>query len=285
MTSSPDDVLEPNLDALHLSSNDEQATILLDLPCDIMDAILSYLSDISKDEIGQGGLNNFRRVSTKSQQAVESCTTVLTHLVYKNGPETFPMALKRCKRVEAIRCYSHNLRTLDGCPVGLKDLNVYGGRLESLEPLRHCTRLERLEVGIAQRISDLSPLASCTLIRRLHVNFSLVEDISVLASMPLLEELLLPKFLSQGLEHSIEDVSPLADCTKLSFLMLTRNANLMDLTPLSNCKELEWMDIIGISPLASVLPLAACTKLEFLNCNKKAVGISELKAKLPLLKF
>ena len=276
--------------ALHLNSPSQppspSETTLYDLPDHIMHEILARVSDVDKDGIGKGGLNALRLVNKQCKRVVESCTTKLTHLIYKNGPESFPVALHRCSMAEEIKCYSWNLRSLEGCPDGLRDLNVYGRSLLSLDPISHCTRLERLEVGVAHHISDLSPLKACTSLRKLHVNFSLVEDISVLASMPLLEEVLLPKTLKdQTIEHSIEELSPLSHCTKLTFLTLSNNVTLSDLSPLSSCVNLEWLDIRGISPSASVLPLASCTKLESLHCKRQAAHLAELQAILPKLKL
>jgi Leucine-rich repeat (LRR) protein len=126
---------------------------------------------------------------------VESCATRLTNERVNEGPVSFPLVLRRCVRIEHIICDSYNLSSLEECPSGLKSLYVSGCSLQSLEPLRGCTELEILKVYDARNISDLTPLNACTRLKKLTINYSQVTDISVLSSMPLLQEVDLGKFV------------------------------------------------------------------------------------------
>ena len=111
------------------------------------------------------GLNAFRLPNKRFTQVAESCTTKLTNR-QKDGPDFLPVPIiQRCRRIEHIRCCSHNLRSLEGCPDGLK----------------------KLFITEAFRLSDLSPLASCSMIEILDIDHSSITDISAVDSMPLLE--------------------------------------------------------------------------------------------------
>ena len=182
-------------------------------PNDVFDLIVLQLSDVHKDGYRNGGLNALRLVSKRCMQVVESMATRLTH----NGNiNSLPViALKRCRRIEHIRC--NRIMSLEGCPDELMSIIVDDGRfLQSLEPLSACKHLEILDMSNAYRISDLSPLSYCRRLRKLILYHSEVTDLTPLASTPLLEELDLCK--SGG--RSIEDLSPLSYCKRLKKLNL-----------------------------------------------------------------
>ena len=72
----------------------------------------------------------------------------------EDGPESLPIPIiQRCKRVDWIRCKNRNLRSLDGCPDGLKGIFI----------------------GSAPHLSDLSPLASCSMMEELLI----IQDSSI----------------------------------------------------------------------------------------------------------
>ena len=220
-------------------------------PDDIMELIVFKSSVVDEKGIGRGGMNVLRLVCKRLMRVVESCATRLTNLT-NGGPESLPLALRRCLRIEHIRSYSRNLRSLEGCPNGLKSLYIDDGRsLESLEPLRGCTELESLEIWTARDISDLSPLASCTMIKKLTINFSQVTDISALSSMPLLEEVVLHKGAYQT---SIKDLSPLIQCKRLRVLYIKGNRDIEDISPLSQCSQLEELWMIGLTKITDLKP-------------------------------
>ena len=100
-------------------------------PDDVFELIVMLLSDLNEDGWVKGGLNVLRLVSKRCMQVVES---VATRLTGKGAVNSISAAVKRCKRIEQIRCNS-SLRSLEGCPDGLKSLYIdYGSNLESLEP-------------------------------------------------------------------------------------------------------------------------------------------------------
>ena len=167
----------------------------------------------------------------KHCQVVESCTTRLVNRQKEDGPDSLPIPIiKRCGRIEVIRCHSHNLRSLEGCPNGLK----------------------RLSIGRALHLSDLSPLATCSMMQCLALEESSIIDISVVASMPLLEAFMCTKV---GIGRpSIKDLSPLSCCPRLHTLFLCGNRELeiRDISPLSACTALEKIRITP-SPLITSL--------------------------------
>jgi Leucine-rich repeat (LRR) protein len=88
--------------------------------------------------------------------------------------------MKRCKRIQHIRC--HYIKSLEGCPNGLKSLYVdYGFWLKSLEPLSACKKLEIIKISFI-KISDLSPLSSCKRLKKLRIEASRVTDLTPLSS-------------------------------------------------------------------------------------------------------
>lgn len=192
-----------------------------------------------------------------------------------------PYYCQRCRRIEWIRCYSCILRSLDGCPIGLKVLHIEG----------------------SPHISDLSPLASCCRMVALAISDSSIADISVVASMPLLEGFACRKF---GIRPSIKVLAPLSSCPKLRELYFFSNKELEDLSPLASCSALETLDINhcrlitslaplstlknlqhlncrGVHPETSLLPLLSCFGLKTLYCNPDAVDLNKVKARRPEL--
>jgi hypothetical protein len=108
-----------------------------------------------------------------------------------------------------------NLSSLEGCPDGLKTLDSRACHsLQSLEPFRRCTELESLTIRYALQISGLTPLNQFTRFKKLKLFVSRVSDLSVLSSMPLLEEVDLDKGCLKGL-------SPLTQCKRLRVRNIT----------------------------------------------------------------
>ena len=186
-------------------------------PNDVFELIVSKCSDKDVNGWGLGGLNAFRLVNKRCKQVVESCTTMLVNQQEVDGPDSLPIPIiQRCRRIEWIACFSHNLRSLEGCPNGLRVLFI----------------------GQAPHLSDLSPLASCSMMESLGIRGSSITDISVVALMPLLEEFACQK----GEERpSVKDLSPLSSCPRLTKLYLYGNNELKDLSPLSICMDLELL--------------------------------------------
>ena len=156
-------------------------------PDDVFEMFVTTLSDVDQTGKGKGGLNVLRLVSKRCMQVVES---VATRLTIESYVETLPVAsMKRCIKIQHIRFNGRgrqhklksNLRSLVGCPDGLKSLHIaYGSSLESLEPLSVCKELETLHIVYATEISDLSPLSACTRLKKLVLSCSKATDISIL---------------------------------------------------------------------------------------------------------
>ena len=258
------------------------ARIYHEAPDDVFELIVSKCRKIVVYRWELGGLNAFRLANKRCKQAVESCTTSLMNRLEEDGPDSLPIPIiQRCRRINTIRCESHNLRSLEGCPNGLK----------------------KLEIVNAPHLSDLSPLASCSMMESLEIHYSSITDISVVSSMPLIEVFACPKDLERP---SIDDLSPLSSCPRLKILNLWGNDELMDLSPLSACLALEDIDIYdcpfitslaplsnlknlyrlycrGIDPLTSLLPLVSCTGLKELTCEEDTLDLEELMRRRPEL--
>jgi len=94
------------------------------------------------------GLDAFRLANKRLKHVLESCTTRLTNQKDEDGPDSLPIPIIQSRgRVEEIKCYSNNLRSLEGCPDGLK----------------------KLWIGDAPHLSDFSPLASCSMKENLDI--------------------------------------------------------------------------------------------------------------------
>ena len=167
----------------------------------------------------------------KHCQVVESCTTRLVNRQKEDGPDSLPIPIiKRCGRIEVIRCESHSLGSLEGCPDGLKSLWI----------------------GDAPHLSDLSSLASFSMMKMLWISDSSITDISAVSSMPLLNSFTCQKRGSES--PSIKDLSPLSSCPRLHMhtLQLGGNFEIRDISPLSACTALEKIRITP-SPLITSL--------------------------------
>jgi Leucine-rich repeat (LRR) protein len=180
-----------------------------------------------------GGLNAIIRLANnciRCKRVVESCTTKLTNHQREDGPESLPIPIiQTCRRIEEIRCSSENLVSLVGCPDACPD------------------GLKRLYIGGAPHLSDLSPLASCSVMEHLWIGESSITDISVVASMPLLEEFACCKMVYGS--PSIKDLSPLASCLRQIWLY-------GPLSPLSSCTALENLSTNACSLVSSLAPLS-----------------------------
>ena len=191
-------------------------------PDDVFELIVSKCYDLDENRWGRGGLNSFRLANKRLKKVVESCHAQPGSRIDRRRMDhthsLFPSFKDVGLMIDDIRCVSHNLRSLEGCPDGLK----------------------KLSIGEAPHLSDLSPLASCSMIQGLQIFISSITDISFISSMPLLEMIGFQK--DEGCP-SVEDLSPLSSCTKLRRLALYDNCELQDLSPLSVCTALEELEI------------------------------------------
>lgn len=138
------------------------AKIYHEAPDDVFEVIVSKLLYVRV----MWSLNIFRLVNKRCKRFAESCTTRLTNVDKEDGPGYLPITIiQRCRNIESIDCQSCNLSSLEGCPRGLK----------------------RLEI-CALYVYDFSPLAFCPLMESITIMEPCGTDISFVASMPLLTE-------------------------------------------------------------------------------------------------
>jgi hypothetical protein len=109
------------------------ARIYHEAPDDVFELILSKCGEVDKWGHGKGGLNALRLANERCKRVVESCTTsLLMDLNGENGPGIPINIMQRFRRIEKLTCLrSDNLRSLEGCPDGLKKLKCFS----SLRPL------------------------------------------------------------------------------------------------------------------------------------------------------
>jgi hypothetical protein len=246
--------------------------IYREAPDDIFELIVSKCFDGNQ----KGSLNFFRLVNKRCKQIIESRTTKLINESVENGPATLPRGLhQRCRRIEHILCCSQNLRSLEGCPSGLRNLHI----------------------GDCPHLSDLSPLASCSMMAVLVINNSSISDVSAVSHMLRLERFVLQKDEEMP---SVKDLSPFCSCPVLKELFLGGNDHLEDLSPLSSCAALEELEInlcpciTNLSPLsslkslvklhcwginseASLMPLVSCAGLKKVWCHDAAVDLAAVR--------
>ena len=209
-------------------------------PDDVFELIVSKCSEYG---LAWGYLNALRLANKRLKQVVESCTTVLTNRQYEDGPDSLPIPIiQRCGRIEKITCCSRNLRSLEGCPDGLK----------------------KLFIGNAPHLSNLSPLASCSMMKSLIIMNSSITDITVVSSMPLLEVFSCQKAAGRP---SIKDLTPLSSCPRLKELQLDRNFELRDVSALSACTALEILCVLECPLITSLNPLSILSNLKELYCS------------------
>ena len=154
-----------------------------------------------------------------------------------------------------------------------------------------------MTIRYALQISGLTPLNQFTRLKKLKLFVSRVSDLSVLSSMPLLEEVDLDKrrpmtsikdlspliqckklrVMDVGGNRDIEDLSPLAQCTHLEKIWMTSLTKITDLKPLASLNKLNRLSIDGF-PVEDVTPLSGLQELQSLYCH----GIPETSSLLPL---
>lgn len=225
-------------------------------PDDVLGLILSKCSDEEFLGIGMGGLNPFRLANKRLMKVVESFTTKLTDRQEANGRGSLPVPIiQRCRRVAQIICCTENLRSLEGCPCGLRRLKITSSpHLSDLSPLASCSMMESLCIG-SSSIKDLSPLSSCPVLKTLHIMYN----------------------------RELMDLSPLSSCANLQFLKINHCPFITNLAPLSALINLKELYCNGINSNVSVLPLTSCSALNVLGCSEHAADLGELCWRMPQL--
>ena len=222
-------------------------------PDDVFEMILLKCSDLGNKYTNRrmavmGSFCDLREANKRCKLVVEACTIRLSALENFDGPELLPIALdQRCRRIEGISCNSKKLKSVVGCPNGLKSL---------------------LLLGFTPHLSDLSPLASCPMLKYLSISGSSVTDISVVSSLPLLETFdCIQEVDPYNGRPSISDLSPLSSCPGLKFTSFVGNSEVKDLSPLSACTALEVLKFSCCPRITSLAPLSALLNLEDVDCS------------------
>ena len=140
--------------------------------------------------------------------------------------------------------------------VNMHLLNLWSGRISSLEPLSGLTSLRHLHL-VDDAIADLSALAGLTSLTSLNLQVNDISDVSPLSGMTSLTTLNLSG-------NEIADVSPLSGMTSLTNLNMGHN-NIYDLSPLSDLTSLTTLNLVGKNEIVDLEPLAHLTSLEGLH--------------------
>ena len=162
-----------------------------------------------------------------------------------------PLRIKDVYFLTKITCIDSGITDLTGLEKmpWVKELQLNGNPVASLEPLRNALDLEYLDIGRGS-VSNLTPLES----------------------LPNLVKLLLPV-------NELEDISPVSKMTSLKELNINGN-KISDVNPLSSLAELETLyiynnNIINISPLKLLLNLNYVALQD--NCVSDFAPIEYLK--------
>ncbi len=131
-------------------------------------------------------------------------------------------------------------------------LQLNQNQIRDITPLQNMTHLTSLILQFNQ-IDDTRPLKRLVELRVLYIdNNPLIDDISGLADMTKLKLLQLPKPL-------ITDITPLTRLTNLVELDIREN-QISDITPLANLTNLRALTISG-NPITDITPLSRLTNL------------------------
>ena len=131
-------------------------------------------------------------------------------------------------------------------------LELNQNQIRDITPLQNLTHLTSLILQFNQ-IDDTRPLKKLVDLRVLYIdNNPLIDDISGLADMTKLKLLQLPKPL-------ITDITPLSRLTNLVELDIREN-QIRDITPLANLTNLRALTI-SVNPITDITPLSRLTNL------------------------
>lgn len=152
--------------------------------------------------------------------------------------------------------------------------------IESLEPLKSCTKLDEIVIDNInindyyqdfaydvlegyKGTNDLSPLAGLTSLRLLNLNGNKITDISALKNLKNLTYI-------EMTDNNISDLSPLAGLTKLETLYLNTN-QIVDITPLAGLTNLVDLDL-WINKIHDISAISSLTNLEFIDIENNYIG-------------
>ena len=145
-----------------------------------------------------------------------------------------------------------------------------GGDLTFLGGL---TNLERLRLGNCDHVTDLSPLARLERLAELTLyDCRVVEDISPLAKLGNLTYLL----LEVDKRAKLDDLSPLANLSKLKELRIHGLAKVTDLRPLASLRGLKKLTLGAMEHVGDLGPIGKLANLEELSLSS-APGIHDIR--------
>lgn len=147
----------------------------------------------------------------------------------------------------------------------LTALDLSNNRITDLEALAGLTGLTELDLG-GNQISSLAPLAELTGLTVLDLSGNRIEDLSPLAGLTELRVLDLgfsPDEDAAPPGNDIADLSPLAGLTRLTSLDLASN-KVTDLSPLAELTGLTSL-CLGRNSIADLAPLSGLTELTHLE--------------------
>lgn len=175
------------------------------------------------------------------------------------------------------------------------DLDVSESKLGDLYPLRDCVNLRSLNLAFTP-VAHLEPLKDLSALTVLKISNTLVQDLSVLSSLPLtsLDAMNTPvrdigplsaieTLRSLDIDHTqVEDSSPLADLPRLSWLDVSRTplevliagSTLRQLYGIASA--LRSLEGVPLSPALEVLNLSGSEELENLGLLNQAPRLRSL---------
>jgi Leucine-rich repeat (LRR) protein len=148
------------------------------------------------------------------------------------------------------------LHRMSAAPLaGLTDLRELwlDGQFSDRGMLRELTGVTNFKMGYAAKLTDLSFLPPN--LTRFSMNLGSVADISALAGLPHLQQLLFHKV------HSIADLSPLANATGLRTLYLAFLNKVTHLFDMSALADLTELTVTGMSRLTDLRPVLTAPNL------------------------
>ena len=167
---------------------------------------------------------------------------------------------------------------------GLTSLSIAGWNVISLGGLEHCVDLERLEIHDS-RVKDISVLASLHNLSELVMEPDQIRDMSPLKSLTDLTVFLAAVFPDANLEATVRErinkpegplyTSELEDITSLSIA----GTDIADIGRLEYCVNLEKLDIHN-SLVEDVSPLASLTKL-----TELVIDVDQMEDESPLARL
>jgi len=187
-------------------------------------------------------------------------------------------ALAQCTRLETLNLsetYITDITVLPQIPT-LKHLNLSGNTV-----FNYNDELYDLNDYLLPSFSDWTPLSRCTGLLSLDMSDCIFADLSFLHSLTELRELDISGGNINFGDSITNDISVLAQCTKLESLNLSR-LQVDDISVLAQCTQLRTLNL-SESSVSDISSLAQCTRLESLNLSGIRITDISVLSQLPEL--